>query len=63
MHCKIEIEMDNAAFDPANLELARILREAARRAETLQFNLVRDGFWLRDVNGNRVGHLEIIKED
>ena len=62
MHCKIEIKMDNAAFNPANLELARILREASKRAESLEFTLGQDDWPLRDINGNKVGQV-IINED
>lgn len=62
MHCKIEIIMDNAAFDPANLELARILRDAARRAEILDFIHGQDSWPLRDINGNNVGQVIIEKD-
>lgn len=65
MHCKIEIKMDNAAFDwPSygGLELARILREASKRAESLEFTLGQDSWPLRDINGNKVGQV-IIEED
>lgn len=58
MKLRIEIEMDNAAFehDPG-VELARILREYAKR-------VAQDGAWLtayfRDVNGNKVGTAEVV---
>ena len=62
MHCKIEIEMDNAAFDWPSHELARILREASRRAEKLEFTLGQDDWPLRDINGNKVGQVIIEKD-
>lgn len=52
----IAIQMDNAAFDDEpEVEVARILREAAKRFE-------RDGIAshpLFDVNGNKVGGVEV----
>lgn len=52
MDFKLKIECDNAAFDDdmRDLEVARILREAADRIE----NGADFGFCI-DVNGNRVG--------
>ena len=61
MKAKIEIEMDNAAFDEANgFELARILEVAAYNVvnETLSGG---ESFAMRDYNGNVVGKL-IIEE-
>ena len=51
----IEIETGNAAFADGNeaAELARILREAARKIENGHTE-----FKLRDYNGNRVGYCE-----
>ncbi len=54
MKLKLEIEMDNAAFDDGNggnSEAARILREAADRIESGN-----DNTGLLDSNGNRVGN-------
>ena len=58
MKAKIEVNMDNAAFQEydgaAGEELARILEKYAK--------VVRDGFTdipLMDLNGNRVGQLVI----
>lgn len=52
----ITIETGNAAFeDSPTTELARILRDLADRLE-------RDGIppeHLRDINGNRVGHVTV----
>mgnify|MGYP003148674233 CR=1 FL=1 len=65
MHCKIEINMDGAAFDwPSygKLELARILREASERAESLEFTLGKDGWPLRDINGNTVGQVIFVED-
>ncbi len=65
MHCKIEIKMDNAAFDwptYGGLELARILREASKHAESLEFTLGQDDWPLRDINGNTVGQVIIEKD-
>ena len=51
----IEIETSNAAFADGNeaAELARILREAARKIENGHM-----GFKLYDYNGNHVGYCE-----
>lgn len=51
MKAKIEIVMDNAAFnDEPATELARILRELAEEIENGQGSCQ-----LRDINGNAVG--------
>lgn len=51
---KVEIKTDNAAFsDNSNAELARILRELAKRIE----NGEQHGR-LRDLNGNKVGQFD-----
>lgn len=56
MKFKIEIEMDNAAFDEGNSgrQVASILETVAREVEDLD---LKDGFHknLYDVNGNKVG--------
>ncbi len=59
MKATIKIEMDNAAFEEENgREIARILRKLAARVENQN---VMDGyqFPLIDVNGNKVGTVEI----
>ena len=66
MKCTLKIAMDNAAFsDAPGRELARILRDAADRAEDLcDASQVRHGPWevpLRDYNGNRVGDMVVRK--
>lgn len=55
---RIQLETDNAAFDEGNLpfEAARIIREAAEALES-----GRRSFPLRDVNGNRVGSVEVVR--
>lgn len=56
---KLWFNMDNAAFtDQGATECARILREAASRIE--QDGIV-DYLPLRDINGNRVGELQMSK--
>lgn len=58
MTAKIEIRMDNAAFEdrPAT-ELGRILRDLADNVEAGDFP---NQISLRDLNGNRVGNFEIL---
>lgn len=51
---KLDIETDNAAFTGDwQIEVARILREAALQIERGSGNLA-----LRDINGNKVGRTE-----
>jgi hypothetical protein len=53
---KLEIECDNEAFtDCPEIEVARILRDAAKRVE-MQSGLDYSTSLLRDANGNTVGH-------
>jgi hypothetical protein len=56
---KIEIKMDNAAFEPANgTEAARILRRIASAIDGMDLNQnVRQV--LRDINGNVVGKVTV----
>lgn len=57
MTLKIEINMDNDAFTArAGDEAARILRQIADRMEE---PYAFDGFSIRDVNGNRVGKVNV----
>jgi hypothetical protein len=64
MKCKIQIKMDNAAFTDDGLyhyELARILRELADKVSHEGDSLISiDTISLLDINGNRVGQLEIL---
>lgn len=57
MKAKIEITMNNAAFeDQPATELARILRECAVYSEEGATEMT-----LRDINGNKVGKFEVIE--
>jgi hypothetical protein len=56
----VEIDCAGAAFDDADAEVARILRGAAAVAEC---NVtLRDGWSLRDVNGNTCGSVRVIHD-
>ncbi len=51
----LQIQMDNAAFeDMPGVELARILRDAARKVEGAELGEC-GRFALLDLNGNKVG--------
>jgi hypothetical protein len=60
MKATITIKMDNAAFDNPSSELARIFRVLAIHTEN---SCAEIGVWptiaIRDINGNRVGQMEI----
>jgi hypothetical protein len=59
MKINITIECNNAAFENTpEVETARILRELARKVEQLGLN---DNIPLIDMNGNKVGKLEVEK--
>ncbi len=61
MRLKIEIKMDNAAFEDAQGdEAGRILRELADRLEG-SGNMGGFATSLRDVNGNNVGSAHVTK--
>jgi hypothetical protein len=56
MEFRLEINMDNAAFDDAG-EVPRILRELAKKVRATP----EVGSWsVFDINGNRVGQAEYI---
>ena len=58
MKCKIEIEMDNAAFDDGNhgrMELQRAVIDSLRVMRPHTTYII-----IHDANGNTVGKLEII---
>ena len=64
MKLKIEIEMDNAAFDGANrnIEAARILRSLAQdMADDVALSCTGDHETLMDINGNRVGEAKVTR--
>lgn len=57
MTARIEIKMDNAAFDDAPAsELSRILRGVA---DDLENGVMPEQIRLADINGNRVGSFKI----
>jgi hypothetical protein len=56
MKLKLEIEMDNDAFQtPPNVEIARILTKASERVLNYGFTF-KDKVNLMDSNGNKVGY-------
>lgn len=59
----VEIDTGNAAFDDTlATEVARLLREAARRVQMEGDGLLGQPAWLYDANGNRVGHFVLREE-
>ena len=54
MEFKLNFNMDNAAFDFAEGEIVRILRQVEER-----LNVGRDSATIMDINGNVIGHWEI----
>lgn len=66
MKLKIEIVMDNSAFDPLSdggrgNEAARILRAAADKLDGRDLISTGDLFPLADVNGNWVGEAKVTR--
>lgn len=65
MKCTIKVKMDNAAFETPGLELARVLRNLADKAENLvSADQVKHYPWeetARDANGNRVAEMVVRK--
>mgnify|MGYP001581700102 CR=1 FL=1 len=61
MKCKIEISMNNAAFEDSG-ELARILNKAAELVSGDPETMMDGSVPLRDINGNTVGYIEIDEE-
>lgn len=58
----ITIDTENSAFEGDNVgsESARILRELASKIETSNLVSTFDrSLWLKDVNGNRLGKMEV----
>ena len=62
MKAKIEINLDNDAFQRDGRELARVLRNIAEDAEEHDLNFVGACIGIIDVNGNRVGEFEIVED-
>ncbi len=64
MKLKIEIDLDNAAFeDDAGLEVGGLLHRVARKAESAGQDLL-DPLWrcaIMDSNGNKVGEATVEK--
>ena len=56
----IEINIDNAAFDPADIEVKRILNGLANQIESATGEDWEKGLY--DFNGNRVGKAELIED-
>jgi hypothetical protein len=54
---EMHVKLDNAAFEDDPGELARIVADTA---EALRYD--RTEGYLRDVNGNRVGHFAITED-
>ena len=63
MKFQIEIDMDNAAFDPnSEIELRRILINIAKQMEHISFDCDRKTLkanMCRDLNGNIVGEWKV----
>jgi hypothetical protein len=60
MKLRIEIVMENEAFEPENgVELARILRNVAAKIEGRGHVLRGTQVICLDINGNRVGHAKV----
>ena len=59
MKFKLEIKMDNAAFENAPTELVRILTELSTKID--MFSGIHRGWYcnLIDINGNTVGRAEV----
>lgn len=59
-HITIKIETGNAAFEESPTgEIARILRKLAQEFEESGI----PGHYLRDINGNACGTVQILRED
>ena len=63
MKAKIEINLDNDAFQRDGRELARVLRNVAEDVEAC--NVTNEGAYICiiDINGNKVGEFEIVRDD
>jgi hypothetical protein len=59
MQATLTIQMDNAAFEENSVELARILQDIASKIEQQGGVATGDTFVAMDLNGNRVGKLEV----
>lgn len=61
MEFKLEINMDNAAFEVPEYELVRILKAVSAKIDSRGLAVGKEK--ILDVNGNSVGHYEVIDED
>jgi len=63
MKAKIEINLDNDAFQRDGRELARVLRNVAEDVEAC--NVTNEGAYICiiDINGNKVGDFNIVQDD
>lgn len=63
MKLKIEITMDNAAFEDNGAECARILRKLSNDLDDLDESVLAPGQEVRllDVNGNHVGEAKVVR--
>lgn len=62
MRIVIEINCDNAAFDNGSEELGRILRRVSDRLKRGAIDLsLNNTEALMDVNGNKVGSLQVLE--
>lgn len=62
MKLKVEINLDNAAFEPdAGTEAARLLRQLANDIDGNRLAVAGSVKSLRDVNGNAVGKAQVVK--
>lgn len=63
MKITIEIECDNAAFEPhPQTEMSRILKDLAKLIQIKSLSGI-DGLKLRDYNGNTVGTVAVDEEN
>lgn len=58
MRFTLTIDCDNAAFEDDDSELARIIRDVAKRVEGLSTTAAFEGT-ASDINGNTVGKFEM----
>jgi len=63
MKAKLEIKMNNDAFEQNPLELARIFRNLADDIEYINGPNLGTFIGIADINGNTVGSLEVVKDD
>lgn len=63
MRVNIMFGLNHVAHDEAHIETARLIRSVADKlAETEHALMPGDVFILRDINGNRVGVMDILED-